>query len=435
MTKEFQDKRPWSNGDEAVFPLQKRRVVITGLGMVTPLGIGVEKSWKALCDGESGIGPITRFDASDHPCRIVGEVKDFKPTDYIDAKEVKKMDTFIHYAVASGRMAIEDAGVRIEKNNAERVGVYVGSGIGGLQAIEHWHTILEKKGPKRVTPFFIPMSIINLASGQIAITVGAKGPNSCAVTACATGNHCIGDAFRIIQRGEADAMIAGGSEAAVTPLSLAGFAASRALSLRNDEPKRASRPFDQGRDGFVLGEGSGVLFLEELETARRRGARIYAEMIGYGMTADAFHMTSPPEDGEGAVRCMNIALKDAGIAPEAVNYINAHATSTMADAIETAAIKTVFGEAAYQIPLSGTKSMTGHLLGAAGGIEAIFTILTIAKGIIPPTINLEDPDPLCDLNCTPLQSVSKEVDIALSNSFGFGGTNASIIFKKYHPES
>ncbi len=410
---------------------EKRRVVVTGLGMVSPLGIGVEKSWQAICAGESGIAGITRFDPRDYPCQIAGEVKDFRPSDFIGSKEVKKMDTFIHYAVAAARMAIEDAAFEVTAKNAERIGTYVGSGIGGLQAIEHWHTVLMEKGPKRVTPFFIPMSIINLASGQIAISVGAKGPNSCTVTACSTGTHCIGDAFRLIQEGKADTMVAGGTEAAITPLGMAGFAASRALSLRNDAPQLASRPFDKGRDGFVMGDGSGVVLLESLETAKARGARIYAEVIGYGMTSDAYHMTAPPEDGEGAVRCMTLALDDAGIEADQVDHINAHATSTMADAIETAAVKTVFGTHAHDIALSGTKSMTGHLLGAAGGVEAIFAILAIRDRVIPPTINLEDPDPLCDLDYTPLKSATKTVNIALSNSFGFGGTNATILLKKH----
>ncbi|MFQ5780383.1 MAG: beta-ketoacyl-ACP synthase II [Nitrospiria bacterium] len=401
---------------------------------MSPLGVGVKKAWKALCAGKSGVGRITRFDASDHTCRIAAEVNDFNATDFIDAKEIKKMDTFIHYALAGSQMAMDDAGFRVDPETAHRLGVYVGSGIGGLQAIEYWHGVLTEKGPKRVTPFFIPMSIINLASGQIAIRFGAKGPNSCAVTACATGNNCIGDAFRLIQRGDADAMIAGGTEAAVTPLGMAGFAASRALSLRNDDPERASRPFDRDRDGFVLGEGAGVVLLEALETAQRRGAKVYAEVVGYGMTADAYHITAPPRGGEGAVRCMNIALEDAGIRSEEVGYINAHATSTMADAIETLAIKKVFGEAAFQIPISATKSMTGHLLGAAGGVEAVFTILSIQEGIIPPTINLDHPDPQCDLDYTPLQAVQREVDVALSNSFGFGGTNATLVFRKYQEQ-
>lgn len=410
---------------------EKRRVVVTGLGMVSPLGIGVEASWQALCAGKSGITRITRFDPTDYPCQIAGEVTDFRPADFIEAKEVKKMDTFIHYAVAAAKMAIEDADFEVTAENAERVGTYVGSGIGGLQAIEQWHTILMKKGPKRVTPFFIPMSIINLASGQIAISVGAKGPNSCAVTACSTGTHCIGDAFRLIQEGKADTMLAGGTEAAITPLGMAGFAASRALSLRNDAPQQASRPFDKGRDGFVMGDGSGVVLLESLESAQARGVKIYAEVIGYGMTSDAYHMTAPPEGGEGAVRCMKLALDDAGLPADQVEHINAHATSTMADAIETAAVKTVFGPHASNIALSGTKSMTGHLLGAAGGVEAIFSILAIRDQLIPPTINLEDPDPLCDLDYTPLKSANRTVNIALSNSFGFGGTNATILLKKY----
>ncbi len=409
----------------------ERRVVVTGLGLVTPLGIGVEKTWKALCAGESGVDRIARFDVTDYPCQIAAEVKDFNPTDYIDAKEIKKMDRFIHYAIAGSQMAIDDAGFKVSPENANRIGVYVGSGIGGLHAIEEWHRVLLEKGPRRITPFFIPMTIINLASGQIAIRFGAKGPNSCAVTACATGNNCIGDAFRLIQRGDADAMIAGGTEAAVTPLGVAGFAASRALSTRNDDPKRASRPFDRDRDGFVLGEGAGILFLETLESAQGRGARIYAEIIGYGMTADAYHITSPPEGGEGAVRCMEIALNDAGIRPEAVSYINAHATSTTADATETLAMKHTFGEAIYQIPISATKSMTGHLLGAAGGIEAVFSILSIRDGIIPPTINLDHPDPQCDLDYIPHHPRRCPVDVVLSNSFGFGGINATIIFRKY----
>ncbi len=417
--------------DEAPSTLRRRRVVVTGLGMVSPLGLSVKSSWKALLAGESGINRITHFDVKDYPCQIAGELKGFKPADFISAKEVKKMDTFIHFAVAAARMAVEDAKFEVSPENAERFGTYVGSGIGGLQAIEKWHTTLLEKGPKRVTPFFIPMTIINLASGQIAIALGAKGPNSCAVSACATGNHCIGDAFRIIQRGEADAMLAGGAEAAITPLGMAGFAASRALSLRNDVPKIASRPFDRDRDGFVMGEGSGVVMLESLETAEARGAHIYAEVMGYGMTADAHHMTAPPVGGEGAVRCMNLALNDAGIAVEAVEHINAHATSTMADAIETAAIKTVFGAHAAKLAISGTKSMTGHLLGAAGGIEAIFSILAIRDQVVPPTINLDQADPLCDLNYTPLKSAKQNISTVLSNSFGFGGTNAALCFQKF----
>jgi 3-oxoacyl-[acyl-carrier-protein] synthase II len=398
---------------------------------VTPLGIGVEKTWQALCAGQSGVDRITRFDASDFPVQIAAEVKDFDPAAYIEKKEVKKMDTFIHYAIAASLLSKEDSGYKIGPDNADRVGVYVGSGIGGLQAIEEWHKVLMEKGPKRITPFFIPMTIINLASGQIAIRIGARGPNSCAVTACATGNHCIGDALRIIQRGDADAMIAGGSEAAITPLSVAGFAASRALSTRNDAPQQASRPFDRERDGFVLGEGAGVLWLEEIESARSRGARIYAEVVGYGMTADAYHITSPPEDGSGAVRCMHLALADAGLSPNQVDYVNAHATSTFADKIETLAIKKVFGEHARKLAISSTKSMTGHLLGAAGGIEAVFSVLAIDRGVIPPTINYEHPDTECDLDYVPNTSRKAHVKAVLTNSFGFGGTNACLIFKKY----
>jgi 3-oxoacyl-[acyl-carrier-protein] synthase II len=409
----------------------KRRVVVTGLGAVSPLGIGVGPTWAALCQGANGAGRITRFDASEMPVKIAAEVKGFDPANYIEKKEIKKMDTFIHYAIAASQMAMDDSGLKITSENAERIGVYVGSGIGGLHAIEEWHEVLMEKGPKRITPFFIPMTIINLASGQIAIRFGLQGPNSCAVTACATGNNCIGDAFRIIQRGEADAMIAGGTEAAITPMAVAGFAASRALSMRNDDPAHASRPFDRERDGFVLGEGSGLLLLEDLETARGRGARIYAEVVGYAMTADAYHITAPPDSGIGAVRCMSLALKDAGMKPAEIGYINAHATSTFADKIETRAIKTVFGADARRIPVSSTKSMTGHLLGAAGGIEAVFTVLALEHGIIPPTTNYEHPDPECDLDCVPNTARRTNLAAALSNSFGFGGTNACLIFRKY----
>jgi 3-oxoacyl-[acyl-carrier-protein] synthase II len=408
-----------------------RRVVVTGLGLITPLGTGLEKTWKALCAGQSGIRRITRFDPTDYPAQIAGEVTDFNAADYIDKKEIKKMDLFIHYAVGASQMAMDDAGLKVTAENAERVGVYVGAGIGGLAAIEHYHTILQEKGPDRVSPFFIPMVIINLASGQIAIKFGAKGPNSCAVTACATGNHCIGDAFRLIQRGDADAMLAGGTEAAITPLAVAGFASARALSRRNDEPERASRPFDRDRDGFVLGEGAGVLVLEELESAQHRGARIYAEVVGYAMTADAYHITSPPDDAEGAVRCMELAFKDARIAKDEVGYINAHATSTFADKLETHAIKQVFGERAYRIPVSSTKSMTGHLLGAAGGVEAVFSVLAIHRRTIPPTINLDNPDPECDLDYVSKGARQASVPVALSNSFGFGGVNACLLFRRF----
>ncbi|HET6370710.1 MAG TPA: beta-ketoacyl-ACP synthase II [Nitrospiria bacterium] len=409
----------------------KRRVVVTGLGLVSPLGTGVAKTWKALVNGESGADRITRFDPTDYPCQIAAEVKDFDPVRFIEKKEIKKMDTFIHYAVAASLMAADDGGLKVTEENADQVGVYIGSGIGGLPAIEHYHKVLLESGPKKVSPFFIPMTIINLASGQVAIRLGARGPNSAMVTACATGNNCIGEAFRLIQMGDADVMIAGGTEAAVSPLGIAGFAAARALSTRNDEPKRASRPFDRERDGFVLGEGAGVVVLESLDSAKARGAKIYAEIVGYGVTADAYHITAPPDDGRGAVKCMQKALSDAGIPVSAVSYINAHGTSTFADKIETLAIKKVFGESARSIPISSTKSMTGHLLGAAGGVEAVFTILAIHEGIIPPTINYEFPDPECDLDYTPNTARKSDLEVALSNSFGFGGVNATVIFKKY----
>ncbi len=408
----------------------KRRVVVTGLGLVTPLGTGVEKTWTALCAGESGIRRITKFDPAGYDAQIAGEVTDFDPAQFIEKKEIKKMDAFIHYAVGAAQLAVDDAGLKVAEEEAARVGVYIGSGIGGLGSIERYHDVLKEKGPGRVSPFFIPMTIINLASGQVAIRIGAKGPNSSIVTACATGNHCIGDAFRLIQDGRADVMVAGGAEAAVTPLGVAGFAAAKALSFRNNEPTRASRPFDRDRDGFVLGEGAGVVVIEELEHARRRGARLYAEIVGYGMNSDAYHITAPPEEGEGAVRCMELAIEDAGIAKDQIGYINAHGTSTMADAIETRAIKTVFGDRAYGIPVSSTKSMTGHLLGAAGGVEAIFSILAIFHGVLPPTINLENPDPACDLDYVPNKARPAAVTAALSNSFGFGGVNACLIFKR-----
>ena len=407
-----------------------RRIVVTGLGLVTPLGTGVEKTWKALCAGESGIGRITKFDPTGFDAQIAGEVRDFNPAQFIEKKEIKKMDTFIHYAVGAAQLAVDDAGLKVASEDATKVGVYIGSGIGGLGSIEHYHNVLKERGPGRVSPFFIPMTIINLASGQVAIRIGAKGPNSSVVTACATGNHCIGDAARLIQRGDADVMVAGGAEAAITPLGVSGFAAAKALSFRNDEPTRASRPFDKDRDGFVLGEGAGVVVMEELEHAQRRGARIYGEVIGYGMNSDAYHITAPPEEGEGAVRCMELALKDAGIGKDQIGYINAHGTSTMADAIETRAIKRVFGEQAFRIPVSSTKSMTGHLLGAAGGIEAVFCILALFHGILPPTINLENPDPACDLDYVPDKARPAAIKAALSNSFGFGGVNACLVFKR-----
>ena len=407
-----------------------RRVVVTGQGLVTPLGVGVEQTWKALCNGQSGIGRITRFDPAGYPSQIAGEVKGFDPAQFIEKKDIKKMDTFIQYAVGASRMAADDAGLKVTKDDADRVGVYIGAGIGGLPAIEHYHKVLQEKGPDRVSPFFIPMVIINLASGQVAIRLGARGPNSCAVTACATGNHCIGDALRIIQRGEADAMLAGGTESCISPLAVAGFSSARALSTRNDDPAHASRPFDRDRDGFVLGEGAGVLVLEEFERARRRGARIYCEVVGYAMTSDAYHITAPPDDGEGAIRCMELAIQDAGVSKDDIGYINAHATSTFADKVETEAIKRVFGERAYRIPVSSTKSMTGHLLGASGGVEAAFCVLAIHDGLVPPTTNLEHPDPECDLDYVPGQARSATVKVAMSNSFGFGGVNACLLFKR-----
>jgi 3-oxoacyl-[acyl-carrier-protein] synthase II len=408
-----------------------RRVVVTGLGLVTPLGIGTDKTWRALCAGQSGIARITRFDPTGYDAQIAGEVKDFDPAQFIEKKEIKKMDTFIHYAVAASQLAVDDAALKVTPEESTRVGVYIGSGIGGLGSIEYYHQVLRDKGPGRVSPFFIPMTIINLASGQVAIRLGAKGPNSCAVTACATGNHCIGDAYRIIQRGEADVMIAGGAEAAITPLGVAGFASAKALSFRNDAPEMASRPFDRDRDGFVLGEGAGIIVLEEIEHARGRGARVYAEIIGYAMNSDAYHITAPPDEGEGAVRCMELAIKDAGISKSDVGYINAHGTSTMADAIETNAIKQVFGDQAYRVPVSSTKSMTGHLLGAAGGIEAVFSVLALHHGILPPTINLDHPDPACDLDYVPNKARSASFSVALSNSFGFGGVNACLLFQGF----
>ena len=409
-----------------------RRVVVTGLGIVSPLGTGLEKSWAGAIEGRSGIREITRFDATGFPVRIAGEVPDFEPVDRIEKKEVKKMDLFIQYAVAAGMMAFEDSGLVVTEENAERVGVYIGAGIGGLPAIEYWYDVLKEKGPDRITPFFIPMVIINLASGQVSIKTGAKGPNSCAVTACATGTHSIGDAFRLIRSGEADAMIAGGTESTITPLCVAGFNAMKALSTRNDSPATASRPFDKERNGFVIGEGAGVLVLEEMEIAKKRGARIYAEIVGYGMNSDAHHMTTPAPGGEGEARCMNLALKSAGLAPQDVDYINAHGTSTYYnDLYETMAIKSVFKEHAAKLAVSSTKGMTGHLLGAAGGIEAVFTVKAIEQGIIPPTINYETPDPECDLDYVPNTAREARINIAISNSFGFGGTNAVLAFKRF----
>ncbi|MEK6689835.1 MAG: beta-ketoacyl-ACP synthase II [Nitrospirota bacterium] len=412
--------------------IPKRRVVITGLGLVTPLGIGVEKSWDALCNGDSGVSKITLFDPKDLPAQIAAEIKGFNPSDWIEHKEIKKMDRFTHLAIAASQIAMDDSGVKISEENAERIGVIVGSGMGGMAAIEYYHTILTEKGPKRISPFFIPMTIINLASGQISIRFGAKGPNSAPVTACAAGTHAIGESFRIIQRGDADIMITGGTEAVITPLAIGGFCSMKALSTRNHDPKRASRPFDKDRDGFVMGEGAGIIVLESLESALSRSARIYAEVIGFGMSGDAYHISSPSPNGEGAARCMAIALKDSGIDPSEINYINAHGTSTKyGDELETKAIKTVFGEHAYRLKVSSTKSMTGHLLGAAGGVEAVITALAIKTGIIPPTINLDNPDPECDIDYVPNKAVKTNPKVAMSNSFGFGGTNACLILRRY----
>jgi 3-oxoacyl-[acyl-carrier-protein] synthase II len=406
------------------------RVVVTGLGAVAPNGIGVEPFWDNLTRGFSGVATITRFDAGKHDVRIAGEVKGFDPLQWIEKKEVRKMDLFIQYAIAAAQMAFDDAGLKVADDNRERMGVFVGTGMGGIPALEESHKILLERGPGRVSAFFIPSIITNLGSGQISMRFGMKGPNSCVCTACATGNHAIGDSFRILQHGEADVMIAGGSEAVITPLTIAGFAAMRALSTRNDEPARASRPFDKGRDGFVMGEGSGIMVLETLEHAQRRGARVYAELLGYGMSADAHHMTVPALDG--AVRSMRLCLQDAKVAPTAVDYVNAHGTSTpVGDVNETQALKEVFGEHARKLAVSSTKSMTGHLLGAAGGIESVITVLSIVKGVLPPTINYETPDPECDLDYVPNTARAAQVRTALTNSFGFGGTNASLIFTRF----
>ena len=409
-----------------------KRVVITGLGLITPLGIGVDDTWTALCKGQSGIAEITRFDASGFDTKIAGEVKNFHPEDFLLKKEAKRTQIFIAYAVAASRMAVEDSGLKIDKTNEDRIGVVTGCGLGGLHLLEETTVILQKKGPKRVTPFFIPMMIGNMAPGMISIYLGAKGPNSSIATACASGTHAVGDAFKIIKRGGADAMITGGVESVITPTCIAGFNAMKALSVRNDEPEKASRPFDRDRDGFVVGEGCGILVLETLESALERGARIYAEICGYGMSGDGFHMAAPAPDGEGAARCMAAALDDAGIPNHRIDYINAHGTSTrLNDVYETKAIKSVFKEKAPFIPVSSTKSMTGHLLGGAGGIETVFTALTISEGIIPPTINLDHPDEACDLDYVPNIARKTDVNTAITNSFGFGGTNASLILKRY----
>jgi 3-oxoacyl-[acyl-carrier-protein] synthase II len=401
------------------------------MGIVSPVGTGVSRAWDTLLAGKSGIGPVTRFDASRLTTRIAGEVKDFDAS-VLPAKELRRMDTFIHYGLAASIEALQDAGIGAQPENADRIGVCVGSGIGGLPLIADTHTALMESGPRKISPFFIPGSIINMISGNLSIMYGLKGPNYAIVTACTTGNHCIGDAGRMIEYGDADVMVAGGAESTVTEIALGGFAAARALSTRNDDPATASRPWDKGRDGFVMGEGAGVLVLEELEHAKARGARIYCELAGYGMSADAYHITAPPADGEGAARSMFAALRNGGINPDQVDYINAHGTSTpLGDLAETLAIKRCFGEHAYQLAVSSTKSMTGHLLGAAGGIEAVFSVLAIHHQTVPPTINLSDPDEGCDLDYVPNTARNMKVDVVLSNSFGFGGTNGSLIFRRY----
>ena len=413
---------------------KNRRVVITGIGLVTPLGIGADETWPALCAGKSGIGEITRFDASAFTTKIAGEVKGFRPTDFLPKKEAKRMEHFIAYAVAASRMAVEDSGLKINASNADRVGVFTGCGLGGLAFLEQNSRIIDTKGPKRVSPFLIPMLIGNMAPGMVSIQLGAKGPNASIATACAAGTHAVGEAYEIVRTGRADAMITGGTESVITQTCVAGFNAMKALSTRNESPEKASRPFDRDRDGFVVGEGSGILIIETLEDALERGASIYAEICGYGMSGDGYHISAPAPDGEGMARCMNAALDDAGILYDSIDYINAHGTSTpMNDLYETMAIKTVFKDKAHSIPISSTKSMTGHLLGGAGGIETVFTTLAIHDGIIPPTINLDNPSEECDLDYVPNVARKADIEIAMSNSFGFGGTNAAVILRKYRP--
>jgi 3-oxoacyl-[acyl-carrier-protein] synthase II len=412
--------------------MQTRRVVVTGIGLVSALGIGTEQTWAALLAGQSGVGRVTRFDVSSYAAQIAAEVKGFDPLNWIEKKDIKKMDLFIQYAIAAAQFAMDDAKLQITDDNAPNVGAFIGSGIGGFITIEREHEALLNGGPRKVSPFFIPSAIINLAAGQVSIRFGAKGPNLATCTACSASAHAIGESYEIIKRGDADAMIAGGSEAAITPMSVGGFGQLRALSTRNDEPDKASRPFDKDRDGFIIGEGAGVVILEELEHAQRRGAPIYAEVVGYGSSADAYHMTAPSEDGDGARRVMTMALRKAGIAPSEVDYINAHGTSTpYNDKLETLAIKNCFGEHAYKLAISSTKSMTGHLLGGAGGLEAGITALAVYHGEVPPTINLDHPDPECDLDYVPHTRRQLPIRYALSNSFGFGGTNAALLFKKY----
>ncbi len=408
-----------------------RRVVVTGVGVVSPLGTGNVKNWEALMTGKSGIDRITRFDVTDFSVQIAGEVKDFNPEDYIEKKEVKKMDLFIQYALAAAQFAMEDSGLTVTEENAERVGVLVGAGLGGLPTIEKYHLALQEGGYRKISPFFIPALIINLAPGHISIKYGAKGPNVSSVSACATGTHSIGDAYHIIKRGDADAMIAGGTESTVTPLAVGGFAVMKALSTRNDDPTAASRPFEKNRDGFVLAEGAGIVVLEEYEAAKKRGAKIYAEVVGYGLSGDAYHLTQPAPEGEGAARCIQMALRNAGVNPDMVDFINAHGTSTpFNDLYETMAIKKIFGEHAKRLMVSSTKSLTGHLLGAAGGIEAVYTLMSMDKGIATATMNYQEPDPECDLDYVPNTPRDAKINYAMSNSFGFGGTNATLLFKK-----
>ena len=410
----------------------RRRVVITGIGLLTPVGLDTSTTWKSLLEGRNGVGPITKFDASEYPCRIAAEVRGFNPEDHLERKDVRKMDTFSQYAVAASRQAVEDARLTIDASNADRIGTYIGSGIGGLALLEKTHKVLLDKGPRRISPFFIPGMILNLAAGNVSILLGTKGPNLALATACATGTHAVGESLRLIRDGYCDGMIAGGTEAVVTPLSVAGFCAMKALSTRNDAPELASRPFDAGRDGFIMGEGAGILYLEERETALRRGVRIYAEIAGYGLSGDAYHISAPSVDGAGAVRAMRMSLENAGLQPGDVQYVNAHGTSTPAgDLVETIAVKEVFGDHAYKLAFASTKSMTGHLLGAAGGVETAVSALSLHHGRIPPTINQITPDPECDLDCVPNTARSQEIRVALNNSFGFGGTNATLILCKH----
>lgn len=410
----------------------KRRVVVTGIGLITPLGIGTEQTWSALINGQSGIGPITRFDASDQASQIAAEVKGFNPEDWFEKKQAKNLDTFVQYAVAAADLAWKSSGLSITDANVNRVGVITGCGMGGLPTIEEYHGILINKGPRKITPFFIPRVIPNMPSGHISMRIGCKGPNLTQTTACAAGTHAVGEAFRHIAYGDCDAAITGGTESVICPLAVGGFSAMKALSTRNDDPTAASRPFDRDRDGFVISEGAGMLVFEEMEAAKRRGATIYAEIIGYGQSSDAYHIAAPPEDGEGAARCMAAALRDARLNPEDIDYINAHGTSTpLNDRCETLAIKTVFGAHAYKLAVSSTKSMTGHMLGAAGGIEAAFTALSLHHGVLPPTANLQNPDPDCDLDYVPLTARKTRIETAMSNSFGFGGTNGVVVFRRF----